>query len=149
MKEKSFLVIKWITNIMLFCGILATITLPLSIKWYGSSIDSYYEEHYLIMTILFIICGVASCLIMYELRKMIKTIEIGDCFVKENVTSMKKMGIYAYIIAGVSFLRLYLYLTASVFILIIVFVLAGLLSTVLSSVFEKAVEYKLENDLTI
>ena len=35
------------------------------------------------------------------------------------------------------------------FILLIVFIIAGLFSKVLSSVFDKAVTYKLENDLTI
>ena len=42
-----------------------------------------------------------------------------------------------------------LYLTPAVMIIILVFLIAGLFSKVLGRVFERAVEYKLENDLTI
>ena len=45
--------------------------------------------------------------------------------------------------------RLFIYITPSVLILILVFVIAGLFSKVLAQVFDKAVTYKLENDLTI
>ena len=42
-----------------------------------------------------------------------------------------------------------LYLTPAVMIIILVFLIAGLFSKVLSQVFDRAVAYKLENDLTI
>ena len=148
MKDKSFLIIKCLTNVMFFCGIPATISVPFVLKWYGL-INSYYKEFYIIQSILFMICGVFSCLIIYELRKMIKTIEKEDCFVMENVKSLKRMGIYAFIIALACFTRTFLYATPGAFALVIVFVLAGLLSNVLSGVFRQAVEYKLDNDLTI
>lgn len=147
-KAKSFLIIKCLTNVMFFCGIPSTISIPFVLKWYGA-INSYYEKYYLMQTILFILCGVFSCLIIWNLRKMIKTIENNDCFVMSNVLSLKRMGIYAFIIAIACFARMFLYATPGAFALVIVFVLAGLLSNVLSGVFEKAVAYKLENDMTI
>lgn len=148
MKEKSFLMIKCLTNVMFFCGIPVTISVPFVLRWY-SRIDYFYEQYYILQTILFLVCGTLACLIVGELRKMIKTIEVDNCFVMENVTSMKKMGIYALVIAAACFIRLVLSPTPGAFSLIIVFVVAGLLSNVLSSVFHRAVEYKLENDLTI
>lgn len=149
MKEKSFLVIKCLTNIMFYCGIPATVSVPFVLKWYGENLNSYYEKYYIIQTILFIVCGVFSCLIIFELKKMIKTIENEDCFVMENVYSLKRMGIFAYVIALACTTRMFLYWTPGAFALVIVFVLAGLLSYVLAGVFKKAVEYKLENDMTI
>lgn len=148
MKDIYFLVIKWMTNIMLFCGIPSTVAVPFFLKWYGK-INVYYEKYYIMQTVLFLICGIFSCLIVWQLRKMIKTIEKDDCFVMENVSSLKKMGIYAFIIAAACFARMFLYATPGAFALVIVFVLAGLLSHVLSGVFAKAVAYKLENDMTI
>ncbi|MFR7841817.1 MAG: hypothetical protein ACLU3U_01230 [Gallintestinimicrobium sp.] len=59
------------------------------------------------------------------------------------------MGICSFCIAAVTALRLFLYLTPAVLITILVFVIAGLFSLVLSRVFDAAVTYKLENDLTI
>ena len=149
MKDKSFLIIKCLTNVMFFCGIPSTISVPFVLKWYGN-INSYYDGiYYIPQTALFLICGVFACLIVYELRKMIKTIEVGDSFVMANVTSLKHMGIYAFIIAVACFVRIFLYPTPGAFALVIVFVLSGLLSNVLAGVFKQAVEYKLENDMTI
>ena len=54
-----------------------------------------------------------------------------------------------FFIAVITCCRLFLYLTPAVLIVILVFVIAGLFSKVLSQVFEKAVTYKQENDLTI
>jgi hypothetical protein len=59
------------------------------------------------------------------------------------------MGNYSFVIAIITSLRLFLYLTPAVLVVILVFIIAGLFSKVLSRVFDKAVTYKLENDLTI
>ena len=80
---------------------------------------------------------------------MFKTVLNGDCFIRENVQSLKRMGICSFCIAAVTALRLFLYLTPAVLITILVFVIAGLFSLVLSRVFDAAVTYKLENDLRL
>lgn len=72
-----------------------------------------------------------------------------DCFVEENVKSLNRMGLYSFAIMLVSLLRLPLYFTPAVFIIVIVFLVAGLFSRVLAIVFARAVEYKQENDFTI
>ena len=57
------------------------------------------------------------------------------------------MSIYSFFIAIITACRLFLYLTPAIFIIILVFVIAGLFSKVLAGVFDKAITYKLENDL--
>ena len=124
------------------------VTLPLGIRFYGKY-DSYFGQHWLRLTILFGISGIFALILLQELRKMFKTVLNGDCFIRENVQSLKRMGICSFCIAAVTALRLFLYLTPAVLITILVFVIAGLFSLVLSRVFDAAVTYKLENDLTI
>ena len=80
---------------------------------------------------------------------MFKSVLQDDCFIQENVKSLNRMGTYSFLIALITCCRLYLYITPAVIIVILVFVIAGLFSKVLSYVFDKAVTYKLENDLTI
>lgn len=80
---------------------------------------------------------------------MFRSVLNDDCFVKENVTSLRKMGNFSFCIAAITACRLFLYLTPAVFVVLLVFMIAGLFSKVLSEVFDKAVTYKLENDLTI
>ena len=88
-------------------------------------------------------------LIIRELRKMFCSVLDDNCFIPENVNSLRKMGTYSFCIAIITCCRLFLYMTPAVLIVILVFVIAGLFSKVLSQVFQTAVNYKQENDLTI
>ena len=144
MKDRLTLFTKYLLDVLFYAGIVVTVTLPLGIRFYGKY-DSYFGQHWLRLTILFGISGIFALILLQELRKMFKTVLNGDCFIRENVQSLKRMGICSFCIA----LRLFLYLTPAVLITILVFVIAGLFSLVLSRVFDTAVTYKLENDLTI
>lgn len=139
---------KWLLDFMYYAGIVVTVTLPVSINIYGR-INSYFAEFYVEMVLLFAISGILAVLILRELRKMFCTVLADDCFVEENVKSLKKMGTYSFMISLVTLGRMILYITPAVMIVILVFVIAGLFSKVLSKVFERAVAYKVENDLTI
>ncbi|MBO4913129.1 MAG: DUF2975 domain-containing protein, partial [Butyrivibrio sp.] len=93
--------------------------------------------------------GAAALLILYELRKMMKTVTDDDCFVDANVKSLYRMGTYAFIITAIKLLRCFVYFTPGAVIIAGVFLFAGLFSKVLARVFDRAVRYKQENDLTI
>lgn len=56
---------------------------------------------------------------------------------------------YSFLIALITCCRLFVYVTPAVLVVILIFVIAGLFSKVLSRVFDQAVTYKEENDLTI
>lgn len=139
---------KWILDFMYFSGMAVTVTLPFTIRFYGKY-NSYFAEFYIQMVLLFAISGVLAVLILRELRKMFRTVLEDDCFVEENVVSLKRMGNYSFLISLVTLGRMTMYLTPAVLIVILVFLIAGLFSKVLSKVFERAIAYKLENDLTI
>lgn len=139
---------KIILDIMFFGGIAVTATLPVSIKIYAKY-NSFFEKYYYAQLVLFFISGVFAVLIIGELRKMFRTVLADDCFVHANVVSLNKMGTYSFFIALASLVRGGLYITPAICIVVLVFVIAGLFSKVLSRVFDKAVTYKLENDLTI
>lgn len=139
---------KRVLDILFFMGMLVTLTLPVSLHYYGT-INSVFEEYYIQMLIIFFISGVFAVLILGELRRMFRTVLEDDCFVEENVKSLNKMGIYSFAIMLVMLLRIKIDFTPSVALIIIVFLIAGLFSRVLALVFAKAVEYKRENDYTI
>lgn len=95
------------------------------------------------------IAGIFALAILWELRNIFKTIVTENPFVKGNIISLKRMGICAFIISVIMAARLFIVITPAALVLIIVFLIAGLFSLVLSQVFDQAVTYKLENDLTI
>ncbi len=148
MNNKLTVFTKKMLDLMFYGGIVVTLALPALFYFYGD-FNHYFKEFYWPLLIIFAISGVMAVLIIKELRKMFKTVLAEDCFVMENVASLKHMGTFSFVIAAVTSFRVVLYLTPSVFILVLVFVIAGIFSKVLASVFEQAVSYKLENDLTI
>lgn len=148
MKDKLTVFTKGILDFFFYGGILTTISVPLVIKLYGR-INRYFGENLWELSFIFMLSGIFAVLIIYELRKIFKTVLDDDCFIHANVVSLRKMGTYSFFIAVITSCRLFLYLTPAVIVVILVFVIAGLFSKVLSRVFDKAVTYKLENDLTI
>ena len=146
--DKLTIYTKYILDIMFFGGCLVTVCVPILIKFYGKY-NSWFAKFYIELCILFILSGIFAVLLIGELRKMFKSVLDDDCFIRENVASLRKMGTYSFIIAIITTCRITLYLTPAVLVVILVFVIAGLFSKVLAQVFDKAVTYKLENDLTI
>lgn len=150
-EQKKMLLTKWVKyllDFMFYSGILVTASLPFSIKWIGR----YYEpvmEHYEETVIIYFVLGIAALVLIRELRKIFRTVLNKDCFVMENVVSLRKMGNWSFFIALMSVVRSIVYMTVAMLVIILVFVIAGLFSKVLALVFEEAVRYKEENDLTI
>lgn len=139
---------KYLLDFMFYAGIVVTATLPLSIRKIGELLP-YMVEHYEETVIIYFVLGIAALVLIRELRRIFRTVLEEDCFVEENVASLRKMGNWSFFIAGMSVVRCIVYMTVAMGVVILVFVIAGLFSKVLACVFEQAVRYKLENDLTI
>lgn len=139
---------KWLLDFMFYSGIAVTATLPFSLKWIGGYLPSV-AENYKEAVIIYFVLGVSALVLIRELRKIFKTVLDEDCFVAENVASLRKMGNWSFFIALMSVVRSIVYVTIAMAVVILVFVIAGLFSKVLAMVFEEAVRYKEENDLTI
>ncbi len=137
---------------MYFAGIVVTVLLPFPglVQRVAEFLDFHdYEGHYAEIIVIYFVLGILAVLILGELRKMFRTVLADDCFVKDNVVSLQRMGTYSFVIAVICLLRTVLYMTIAMLVLVLVFIIAGLFSKVLAFVFDRAVEYKLENDLTI
>jgi len=148
MNNKLIRITKILVDSMFFSGILVTALLFFIIKFYGKY-NVYFRDNAISITILFYLSGIFAVLVVYELRKIFRTVIADDCFITENVTSLRRMGTYSFLIALVTAFRLIIYITPGVIVVVLVFLIAGLFSKVLSQVFDKAITYKLENDLTI
>lgn len=147
MKNGVTVFTKRMLDFMFYAGILVTLSLPLTVYViYHNKIQGWY---YVWLLILFAVSGVLALLIIWELRRMFRTVLADDCFVESNVTGLRRMGTYSFLIAAVWCVRVCLYVTPASGVVILVFVVAGFFSKVLSQVFDRAVNYKQENDLTI
>ena len=135
-------------SLMFYGGILVTAALPWLFRWMAR----YYpvlSRHYWLHTVLFMLAGAGAVLIIRELRRMFRTVLDNDCFVRQNVVSLRRMGRLGLGIALVTTVRLLVIFTPATVLIAAVFFIAALFSFVLSQVFDRAVRYKEENDLTI
>ncbi len=139
---------KFILDFMFFTGIIVCVTVPFSFRFIGRYYK-VFDEFYLPFCIIFMIAGAFALIILWELRSLFRTVLKEDPFVRENVRSLKRMGASAFCIAIAMMARLFFVITPAALVLVAVFSIAGLFSLVLSQVFDQAVTYKLENDLTI
>ena len=135
-------------GVLFYGGIAVTAAVPWLFHW-GAAYYPSLKTHYWLNTGLFMLSGLGAVLIIYELRRMFRTVLAEDCFVERNVVSLRRMGWLGLAIAAVTAVRLAVIFTPATLIIIIVFFIAALFSFVLSQVFDRAVKYKEENDLTI
>ena len=147
-KRRLTVFTKYFLDFMFYAGILVTISLPLSIHWIGRYFP-WLEQHYWALLAIYFILGIAAILLIHELRKIFRTVLARNCFVTENVNSLRRMGNVSFFIVAMSLIRCIVYLTIAMAVVILVFIIAGLFSKVLAYVFEEAVRYKEENDMTI
>ncbi len=149
MKNSIVVFTKRFLDVLYIISVGGTLISPGLITWY-STYNPRVSNSLIPLIILFFIAGIFGALILRELKKMMNTVVLGDCFVRSNVTSLKRMGTFSFVISGVMFLRVFTeYFTPSIPILVFTFLVAGLFSKVLAIVFDQAVSYKLENDMTI
>ncbi len=139
---------KYLLDFMFYAGILVTVSLPFSVRWAGKFLPRLLDNYEEVVIIYFVL-GIAALVLLRELRKIFRTVILEDCFVMENVVSLRKMGNWSFFIALMSIVRSIVYATIAMAVVILVFVIAGLFSKVLAMVFEEAVRYKEENELTI
>ena len=139
---------KFLLDFMFFAGIAVTVSLPWSVKLVGRQLP-YMVEHYEETVIIYFVLGISALKLLWELRKIFRTVLAEDCFVRENVVSLRKMGSWSFFIALMAGVRSIVYMTIAMIVVIFVFLIAGLFSKVLSFVFEQAVAYKEETDFTI
>ena len=148
-KKKAITVCtKYLLDFMFYAGMAVTVTLPYSIRKIGELLPCMVEHYEETVTIYFAL-GIAALVLVRELRKIFRTVLAEDCFVLENVISLQKMRNWSFFIAVMSVVRCIVYMTMAMGVVILVFVIAGLFSKVLACVFEEAVRFKQENDLTI
>lgn len=139
---------KYVLDFMFYSGIAVTASLPFSVKWLGTYLPPLLEN-YEESVIIYFVLGVSALVLLRELRRIFGTVLAENCFVQENVVSLRKMGNWSFFIAGMSLVRSIVYVTVAMLLVILVFLVAGMFSKVLALVFEEAVRYKEENDLTI
>ncbi|MCI8667662.1 MAG: DUF2975 domain-containing protein [Dorea sp.] len=149
MNERLIRFTKFVLDFMFYSGWIVLFTLPLSLKFLGKYYYGIISEYFLFMLAIFGASGIFGILIIRQLRRMIKTVIQESCFVYENVKSLNTMSVLSLCIVVMFFIKICVLPTPATGVIVLVFFIASLFCEVLAYVFDKAVNYKEENDLTI
>ena len=151
-KNSLSFVVEIILIVLMIINALVLIFLPQVVKFYLENGYNVLEGFNLERTILLIIlypCGISAFFVEYNLKKIFRTLVDKDPFVQKNVKALKIMG-FAMIVVTV-------FLFAKIFLLNSIMTMLGALASgllsvfcyVLADVFQQAVHYKQDNELTI
>ncbi len=87
--------------------------------------------------------------VLYELRKIFKSISSSSPFTESNVKSLFRMGLASLLLALFYIIMFFIIKSLFSFVVILTLIVGGSFSIVLSEVFREALRVKNENDLTI
>lgn len=147
-KKRLYRGTKLLVDIIFIVEIISTVAMPFLVPWVNRYYPRLQGMDIPILTIYMligIICGFAT----FELKKILRTVVAENCFVGENVIALRRISIGFFLLAVMLVIRGILYLTAAILVEIFLFILAWIFCRVVALVFEEAVRYKEENDLTI
>ena len=93
MRQSRFILFtKYFLDFMFFSGILVEISLPFTLKLLGKYYSPELEAQYWPMLAIFGLSGICGLIIVFQLRKMMKTVVKRECFVDNNTRSLGAMG---------------------------------------------------------
>ena len=117
-----------------------------------------YGGHAVMLTLFLLFSGVCAAVILWQGRRVLRTLLRGRPFSAENAASLNRAAVCAFLIAAAALVRVVvsvrLYRSVRPLLnynalFIAVFSIAGLLCLVMAALFRQAAELKAENDLII
>lgn len=103
---------------------------------------------YYFLVLLYIV-GIIALVILNDLRLLFKSCLEFDVFTHVNVNRLGRMAIMAFIISFLFLTKVFVVNSIMTIIVVFVFFMASVFCLVLTLLFDQAVHYKEENDLTI
>lgn len=147
-KKRLYRGTKYLVDVIFVVEIIVTLMMPFSVPWLNKHY-SHLQGLDVPMLTIYMLIGIICIVVTYELKKVLRTVVAGNCFVQENVGNLKRIGVGFLLLAFMLLIRSIIYLTMAILIELFLFLLAWIFCRVVALVFEEAVRYKEENDLTI
>ena len=149
--DKSWfsLFIEYTLSLLMLVALVLTISLPWSIPAVtlhnpGES-DFWFEKYFVVLAI----SGIIALLILWQARAILRIVNKGNPFVKEMVKRLRIIGIQSLVLAAFYFVSVFLVTKFFMILVFVTFSIVGMVLFVFARIFEQAIAYKEENDMTI
>lgn len=149
-KKSMAYFVRLLLQVIMGITIIVLIALPWIINEYLAFIRLFINDY--ARTVLLIVlypCGISALIVENELRKMFNSLVDKDPFIQRNVRSLNTMGISMLVILVMLIVKV---LTLNSIMTMLLCIASGILAIfcfILADVFNQAVVYKEEHDLTI
>lgn len=137
-------------SVIILVGCVVYVALPWLVDWYidNTAVEISASTHKVMISMLYSI-GVPIFITLVMLWLLTMNISRGKSFITKNVTYLRAISVCSVVIAVmVQFFSTFLK-SFFPFIITIIFLLLALLTAVFANLFQAAVQYKEENDLTV
>ncbi len=139
---------KIVVDILFYGGILAFIfIIPFAKMW-----RTYYglgDNEMLFYAAILFLSGICAIYIMWQLKKIFKSISGGDPFIVKNVGCLRKISVACMLISIIYIVKAIWYFSVTAIVLVVAFALMGLICLTLKDIIKQAIAYKEENDWTV
>jgi hypothetical protein len=142
-------IVKFALDLTFIGGIAIFIGLPFILKWYMNTLYARTSENYVFLMVFMYITGLLCLTIVYDIRRIFKTLNRKNPFKMDNVNSLNRIAGASFLISVSYVVKILFYNSFLTVIIAMVFIVTGLFSIILAEVFRQAVIVKEENDLTI
>ena len=139
---------KILVDALFFLGIIAVIAVPLLAR-YVSSFYGYDGPQVTCLAVILFAAGLCALYVLFNLRLMFKTLLGGNPFVEKNIVCFRRMAAACAAIAALCTIKCFVLFTFGTVAVVIVFVVGAMFCLTLKNIFEQAIAYKQENDMTI
>ena len=148
-KSLTHYISKILVDILFYASIVCTLLVPVFSRQVYMWIQYPYESYFLPFTLIVFVSGIFCVLILYHLKRLFKTLMVGDPFVEGNVVHLRRIALYCGCISLIYAVKCLFLFTLLTFVVAGAFCVGCLLCLTLKDLFKQAVNYKAENELTI
>lgn len=148
--EKS--ISKWTKialQILFLFGIVVYVLLPWVVNWYIEIVKADFENLYGWVLAILYLSGIPAIGIVYQFIQLFDSLKKNNPFQKKNITYLKVSSGCSLLIAIEYCLGSFIFKSIFTIIIVGIFFIAWLGLYILAELFQQAVEFKEENDLTI
>ncbi len=143
------LFIEYTLSLLMLVALGLTITLPWTIPavtlHYPGESGMWYEKYLVVL----VISGVMALLILWQARAILHIINKGNPFVRDMVSRLRIIGVECLVLAAFYFVSVFFVTKFFMVAVFVTFSVVGMVLFVFAQIFEQAIAYKEENDMTI
>jgi hypothetical protein len=148
-KDKLSIAIEYALTILMLTAFVLTVTLPWSIPavthHYPGEKGFWYEKYLVVL----IVSGVMAMLILWQARAVLRIVNNGNPFVSEMVRRLRIIGVECLILSVFYFISVFVVTRFFMVAVFVTFSVVGMILFVFARLFEQAIAFKEENDMTI